>query len=254
MAGMAARASTARSAASNITFLNFFSFSLVFFGPGPDPDRTGEDPAHGSSSGTRLSLAPRALSAGRVIPLRDSVRFSCCAGLGLRRALGGISGRGDYPGRSRGASRAELGFGGSQEVRWSNPSRLSRTSPDAKTQIRSSGEKPPPPRPAWPPLLEKELPPSGGAMGEAGCGTPSEGLSGPVDPAEGDAGSSERSAADARLTSPSERRLANAASSKPSFSTMGGRGGPSTKVLGAPRTVFSTVSATPSSGSPGLDE
>ncbi len=148
MAGMAARASTVRSAASNITFLNFFSFSLFrVFGPGPDPDRTGENPAHDSSSGTRLSLAPRALSAGRAIPLRDSVRFSCCAGLGLRRALGGISGREDYPGRSRGASRAELGFGGSQEVRWSNPSRLSRTSPDAKTQIRSSGAKPPP-RPA----------------------------------------------------------------------------------------------------------
>ena len=228
----------------------------MFFGPGPDPDRTGEDPAHGASSGTRLSLAPRALSAGRAIPLRDSVRFSCCAGLGLRWALGGISRRGDYPGRSRGASRAELGFGGSQEVRWSNPSRLSRTSPDAKTQIRSSGAKPPPPRPAWPPLLEKELPPSSGAMGEAGCGAPSEGFSGPVDPAEGDAGSSERSAAGAWLTSPPERRLANAASSKPLFSisTMGGRVGSSTKVLEAPRTVFSRVSATPSSESSGLDE
>src|SRR5829696_4334490 len=102
MAGMAARASTARSAASNITFLIFFSFSLVFFGPGPDPDRTGDDPAHGSSSGTRLSLAPRALSAGRAIPLRDSVRFSCCAGLGLRRALGGISGEGELPGPLQG--------------------------------------------------------------------------------------------------------------------------------------------------------
>src|SRR5215212_8608838 len=94
MAGMAARASAARSAASNITFLNFFSFSLVFFGPGPDPDRTGEDPAHGSSSGTRLSLAPRALSAGRAIPLREGVRFSCCTDSGSGGRWEGYLGEG----------------------------------------------------------------------------------------------------------------------------------------------------------------
>src|SRR5215217_2770388 len=182
MAGMAAKATTASSAASTINFLIFFSFSLSCFSV---PDSTPIGPAKIHPQFV-VRYLPFSRSPGRsppvyAIPPRTGARFSGCTGLGLRRAPGGISGRGNYPGRSRGKSRAELGFGCFQVAQQRKPSRSSsRISPETKTPSSSTTK--PPQGPVWPETPEKEekteLPSNGdGNWGSSGAGVaPSKGL------------------------------------------------------------------------------
>jgi hypothetical protein len=120
-----------------------------------------------------------------------------------------LSGEEGYPGRSKGRSRAELGFGNSQKARVSLPSLRSRIKPRIKTNSSSGAT---PPGPACPPGREKELPPAGGVrggvMGEDGCGgVPFDGS--PVPP-EGGPGSS-CPPTDATPVSPPENKLTNSA-------------------------------------------
>src|SRR5215212_1250395 len=123
MAGMAARASTASSAASNINFLIFFSFSLslsLVFSL-PDSILIGQG-IHRSAVRRPVldfSLGPRTVSAGVRGPAAHSrgVLWLDRGSGPARRAPGGLFGRGDYPGRSRGTGRAELGFSNSHETK-----------------------------------------------------------------------------------------------------------------------------------------
>ena len=92
--------------------------------------------------------------------------------------------REDYPGRSRGASRAELSFGTSQKAFESLPFHRIATKPKAKAQSNNSGATPPAPI-CPPPDREKELPPTGGAKGAHGCGTSFEGPSVPFEEESG---------------------------------------------------------------------
>src|SRR5215213_8609977 len=181
MAGMAAKATTAKSAASTINFLIFFSFSLSCFSV---PDSTPIGPAKIHPQFV-VRYLPFSRSPGRSPPVyaispRTGARVSGCTGLRLRRASGRISERGSCPGRSRGKSRAELGFGCSQAAQQRKPSRSSRTSLETKTP--SSTTKPPQ-GPAWPETPEweeeTELPSYGdGSWGSSGSEVvPSEGLS-----------------------------------------------------------------------------
>jgi hypothetical protein len=92
-----------------------------------------------------------------------------------RRSCGGLSGGENYPGRSKGKSRAELGFGSSQKTRESLLSGRStiKTSIKMPTNIGVTLLLPIPPCP--PPNSEEKLPPPiGGTMGEIGCGVPFE--------------------------------------------------------------------------------
>src|SRR5215212_8564272 len=155
MAGMAAKATTASSAASTINFLIFFSFSLSCFSV---PDSTPIGPAKIHPQFV-VRYLPFSKSPGRspplyAIPPRTGARVSGCSGLALPRAPGGISERGDYPGRSSGKSRAERGFGCSQAAQQRRPSRSSRTSPETKTPSSSTTK--PPQGPAWPETPEEE--------------------------------------------------------------------------------------------------
>ena len=81
---------------------------------------------------------------------------------------GGLSGREDYPGRSRGKSRAELDLGTSHTFSQSLPSLRERiTKPVAKAH-NSSGSGPPPTLPTSPPSSEalELLPPMGSKGGK----------------------------------------------------------------------------------------
>jgi hypothetical protein len=100
-----------------------------------------------------------------------------------RRRCGGLSGGENYPGRSRGKSKAELGFGSSQNIRESFPSGRSRIKLSIKMHSKSGAPllllllMPPCP----PPNRDKALPPpTGGAIGEEGFGIPFAGLSAPL--------------------------------------------------------------------------
>src|SRR5215211_8014994 len=181
MAGMAAKATTASSAASTINFLIFFSFSLSCFSV-PDSTPIGPAKIHPQFVVRYLpfSRPPVRSPPLYAIPPRTGARFSGCTGLGLRRAPGGSSGRGNYPGRSRGKSRAEVGFGCSQAAQQRKPSRSSRTSPETKTPSSSTTK--PPQGPVWPETPEEEeteLPSNGDGSWEASGSemVPSEGLS-----------------------------------------------------------------------------
>ena len=112
----------------------------------------------------------------------------------------------DYPGRSRAESRTELGFGDSQKACQDLPYHRSRIKPKTKTQSNSGATLLP--GPTW--LLdgEKELPNSNAKGGGDGCGVP---LAGPSVSAEEDSGTSARPTTAARVASPSEDRLPNAA-------------------------------------------
>jgi hypothetical protein len=99
----------------------------------------------------------------------------------LKKKCGGLSGGENYPGRSKGKRRAELGFGSSQKTHESLPSARSRIKPSIKTQSNSGVILLLPMPPCPPPNKEKKLPPPiGGATGEAGCGVPFEGPSSPL--------------------------------------------------------------------------
>ena len=98
----------------------------------------------------------------------DAQRISHAAG----REGSRLSDREGYPGRSRGMSRAELGFGISHETKYILKGRLSRI--EVRTSMPSTSGAKLPPGPNCPlPDREKELPPPSigvGAIGGSGVG------------------------------------------------------------------------------------
>jgi len=101
-----------------------------------------------------------------------------------RRGGGGLSGREDYPGRSSGKRRAELGLGTSHTFSQSLPSLRERTTkPVAKASNSSSSSGPPPTLPVRPPSgqVMELLPPIGSKGGKGWGAVLAEGLCVPLE-------------------------------------------------------------------------